>query len=99
MLVRLLRNNNYDQRFSEDARKMQSSEVTSFMNVNIIPYEVKAISLTNRCAHCFKNIDYEPSILFNCGHIYHANEISKSDEMTCELCSSSEMGIGIASYF
>lgn len=39
-LGKMLRDNYFEEKFSEDAKKMQKSEVHSFLNVNILPYEV-----------------------------------------------------------
>ena len=40
LVVRMLRDNGYDLKFSRDARTMQKGELLGFMNVNIIPQEV-----------------------------------------------------------
>ncbi len=44
-LAKMLRENYFEEKFSVDALNTQKSEVTSIMNVNLIPYEVQNILL------------------------------------------------------
>lgn len=39
-LTKMLRENYFEEKFSIDSLNTQKSEVTSIMNVNLIPYEV-----------------------------------------------------------
>lgn len=83
-----MKDNYFEFRMREDARKLQSDDLLGTLNYIVIPGEIRGVNFTDVCRTCDLPFIGLNTIAFSCGHMYHMKEecVLLTKDGTCPQC-------------